>query len=101
MYDPSKIDSLLGRLASSSAVLGGLPEDPGYNGSRLIIDDQEAAKIGGDIDSSIAAINDLRNFVRLVFASTPPYRGDGSSVFSEQVSTLAGKFFPQTEPPND
>jgi len=47
---------LLSRLRSSSAMLGMLPEDPGYNGSRLIIDDVEAARIAKDIDDAVAAL---------------------------------------------
>lgn len=47
------------RLRSSAVVIAHLPEDPGYNGSRLIIDDIEAERIAKDLDDAVARISTL------------------------------------------
>ena len=48
------------RLTSTSVVIGNLPKLPGYNGSVLTIDDEEAARCAADIDAGIAEITRLR-----------------------------------------
>lgn len=48
------------RLSSSSALMAMLPENPGYNGSILLIDDIEAARIEKDLDDAIVEIESLR-----------------------------------------
>lgn len=52
------------RARSSSAIMGMLPEDPGYNGSRLIIDDVEAARVVKDLDETAALIEALAHQYR-------------------------------------
>ena len=41
-------------------MIGNLPENPGYNGSILLIDDSEAAEIERDIDAAVEAVDALR-----------------------------------------
>jgi hypothetical protein len=53
----TKIQNAISRLTVVSCVLSGLPESPGYNGSRLIIDDDEAEDLIKDINSVIEFLN--------------------------------------------
>ena len=57
--DINKLQNALSRLTTASVVIGGLPESPGYNGSRLIIDDEEAENVIDDIDFAIDVIKTL------------------------------------------
>jgi len=50
---------LISRLRTASVVIGNLPEQPGYNGSVLVIDDIEAAEIEKAIDAAVAALEEL------------------------------------------
>jgi len=54
------MEDIVRRLASTSVVIGNLPELPGYNGSVLAIDDEEAARCVADIDAGVAEITRLR-----------------------------------------
>ena len=51
--------ALLSKLSVASAVIGNLPELPGYNGSILTIDDTEAARIEADLDEVREAFAEL------------------------------------------
>jgi len=53
-------DDILKRLAGASCVIGNAPALPGYNGSVLTIDDEEATRCAADIDAGIAEIVELR-----------------------------------------
>jgi hypothetical protein len=50
-------EKLIRRLAVASAIIGNLPEIPGYNGSVLAIDDTEADRIAADLDEICAALS--------------------------------------------
>lgn len=50
--------TLINRLRGSSAIMGMLPENPGYNGSVLLIDDTEAARVVKDIDDAIKVLSE-------------------------------------------
>jgi len=54
------LDALVARLGGSSAVIGGAPSAPGYNGSIVQLDDIEQRRIEKDIDEAAQAITDLR-----------------------------------------
>lgn len=56
---PCDCGKTLKNLISASAMLGCLPENPGYNGSVLLIDDTKAARIEKDIDEGVRHIQDL------------------------------------------
>lgn len=47
-------------LHGASAILGMLPEHPGYNGAVLLIDDEEAARCVAEIDAAAAELSALR-----------------------------------------
>ena len=53
---PCDCGETLKKLISASAMLRCLPENPGYNGSALFIDDTEAARIEKDIDEGVRHI---------------------------------------------
>lgn len=78
---------LLSRLRTAAIVMENLPEQPGYNGSVLTIDDTEAEKIANAIDAGVAEIEKLRALVELIFASTLPYN-DGEPTFSDKVTDM-------------
>lgn len=47
-----QIEDALKVIGVSSLVIGNLPENPGYNGSVLLIDDDEAERISKELDSA-------------------------------------------------
>ena len=49
--------TLIEKLRVTSLVLSGLPKLPGYDGSILILDDVEAARIVSDINEVVTAID--------------------------------------------
>ncbi len=51
---------LLSRMRTAAIVIGNLSEEPGYNGSRLVIDDTEADEIEKAIDAAVAEVERLR-----------------------------------------
>lgn len=53
------MSDLRGRIASSALVIGNLPEIPGYNGSLLQIDDDEAERIAKDLMDAAESIAHL------------------------------------------
>ncbi len=76
------------KLRTAAIVIGNLPELPGYNGSVLTIDDEEAARISADIYEAVTEIEKLRELVRLIFESTMPYRENGECVFIDKVTDM-------------
>lgn len=49
--------SLSSELYSASAIMGMLPENPGYNGSVLLIDDEEATRISSVLTRAAEALS--------------------------------------------
>ena len=56
---------LLSRMRTAAIVIGNLSEEPGYNGSRLVIDDTEADEIEKAIDAGITEVERLRGVLRI------------------------------------
>ena len=54
----SNMKELISRLRTASVVMGNLPEQPGYNGSVLTIDDTEAGEIEKAIDAAAIALEE-------------------------------------------
>lgn len=76
----SRSDEALKKLRVASAVIGNLPELPGYNGSVKTIDDEEAARIQKDIDYAVAILSErgkLTDWLR----DNAPDCGDNSCLF--------------------
>lgn len=91
------MSELLSRMRTAAIVVGNLPEEPGYNGSRLRIDDEEAAEIAKAIDAGVTEIEQLRELVRLIFESTMPYRDNGECVFIDKVTDMWKELTPNAE----
>ena len=58
-------------ISASSAVIGCLPEDPGYNGSVLLIDDTEAARIEKDLDEAVSILEAITQPVEVQLVEMP------------------------------
>ena len=54
-----QIEDALKAVCGSSAIISNLPENPGYNGSVLLIDDEEAERIAKDLDDASAAMREV------------------------------------------
>lgn len=51
-------ETIADRLASSAAIMGMLPENPGWNGSVLLIDDEEAARVAKDLSDAYECVRE-------------------------------------------
>lgn len=79
------------KIVSSSAMLGMLPEAPNFNGSVLMLDDEERDRICKDLDEAANGLTKLeadnaalRSLIDLMFESTLPYNDD-KCTFSDAV----------------
>lgn len=50
------MDTIISRLRTAAAIIRCLPQQPGYNGSILLIDDTEAERIEADLSDCIAEL---------------------------------------------
>lgn len=50
------MNTVISRLRTAAAIIRCLPELPGYNGSLLTIDDEEAARIEADISDCVSEL---------------------------------------------
>jgi hypothetical protein len=57
---------LIRRLRIAAVVMENLPEYPGYNGSMLTIDDNEAVEIANALDASADALEDAAEAVEIL-----------------------------------
>ncbi len=88
-------EQLIRRLRSASVVMGCLPEQPGYNGSLLTIDDVEASKVASDIDAAVKVLANyglLRQLVLDCQSDLAIYLPPDSGISAHDVvSTLLGR----------
>jgi hypothetical protein len=73
--ETQKID-VLAVMNQSALLIGNLPELPGYNGSILMIDDDEAARVDRELTQACSVVADLIDAARAVVDHLHDYTDD-------------------------